>query len=364
MKFSINQSELQNALGTVLKGTSSKSTLPILSGIYIETKEDSLVFQATNLDLSIQYQAKALIEEPGRTVVPGKLFFDIVKNMNDAAVHISTNDDNASIVCDSSSFVIRTLDPDDFPSFPKVEILQKISVPFETFANMVKKVSRAASKDESKPALTGINVTLEDGTLSMVTTDSYRLALVSAPVENDNAENFQAVISSVFMADIVSLPKSEENLTLALTENQIVVTYQDTVFINRKIEGSFPAYKRIIPTSYVTRIAVSRQQLIAAVRRASLLGSAGCSVKFEIDMPSKTLMLSSSQDSGSLKETLSFNGEGENIEIGFNCAYVMDGLSSTDSDQVYLELTSSAKAGVFKTTSESSFLYLVMPMRI
>ena len=243
MKFSINQSELQNALGTVLKGTSTKSTLPILSGIFIETKEDSLIFQATNLDLSIQYQAKALVEEPGRVVMPGKLFFDIVKNMNDAAVHVSTNDEGAAIVCDSSSFMIRTLDPDDFPSFPQVEIMKKISVPFETFSSMIKKVSRAASKDESKPALTGINVTLEEGTLSMVTTDSYRLALASAAVQNDAAENFQAVISSIFMADIASLPKTGDELTLALTENQIVVTYQNTVFINRKIEGSYPPYK-------------------------------------------------------------------------------------------------------------------------
>ena len=364
MKFSVNQSELQNALGTVLKGTSSKSTLPILSGIYIETKEDSLLFQATNLDLSIQYEINALIEEPGRTVVPGKLFFDIIKNLNDAAVHVTTNDDAASIICDSSSFVIRTLDPSDFPSFPKVEIQQEIAIPFETFVNMVKKVSRAASKDESKPVLTGINVTLEDGVLSMVTTDSYRLALASASVENTVAEAFQAVISSVFMADIVSLPKTGDDLTLALTENQIVVTYQNTVFINRKIEGAYPAYKRIIPSSHTTQITVSKSQLVAAVRRASLLGSAGASVKFEIDVPSQTLQLSSTQDSGSLKETLPFKGEGDNVEIGFNCAYIIDGLSSVDSDEICLELTSSTKPGVFKTTGASQFLYLVMPMHI
>ena len=166
------------------------------------------------------------------------------------------------------------------------------------------------------------------------------------------------------MADIASLPKTGDELTLALTENQIVVTYQNTVFINRKIEGSYPPYKRIIPTSYSTRIAVSRQQLIAAVRRASLLGNAGVAVKFEIDIPSHTLQLSSSQDNGSLKETLAFEGDGESIEIGFNCAYVTDGLSSAEGDTIFLELTSPSKAGVFKTEDEGNFLYLVMPMRI
>ena len=364
MKFSVSQSELQNALGVVLKGTSSKSTLPVLSGIYIEATDDSLIFQATNLDLSIQYEVAALVEEKGKTVVPGKLFFDIIKNLNDAAVHISTNEEAASIICDSSSFVIRTLDADDFPTFPHVQVQQEIKVPFETFVNMVKKVSRAASHDETKPVLTGIYVCLEDGTLTMVTTDSYRLALASAEVENTEVDSFQAVISSTFMADIVSLPKTGEDLTIALAENQIVVTYQNTVFINRKIEGAYPAYKRIIPSSYVTKITLSKSQLAAAVRRANLLGSNGSSVKFEIDIPSKTLQLSSTQDSGSLKETLAFSGEGENVEIGFNCAYVIDGLSSADSDSISLELTSSNKAGVFKTADADNFLYLVMPMRI
>jgi DNA polymerase III subunit beta len=364
MKFSINQSELQKALSTVIKGTSTKSTIPILSGIYIEAKEDSLVFQATNLDLSIQYQTAALIEEPGKTVLPGKLISDIVKNMNEAAVHVTVNEDGAALVCDSSSFVIRTLDANDFPLFPEVEVQQQINVPFDLFSSMIKKVSRAASKDESKPALTGIYVTLENGILNMVTTDSYRLAVASSPVNNTEADNFQAIISSDFMADIASLPKTDDMLTLAFNENQIVVSYQETVFINRKIEGTYPAYKRIIPSSYATRIGVSRSQLISAVRRAGLMGNNGMSVKFEIDIPSHTLQISSTQDNGSLKETLSFEGEGESLEIGFNCAYVIDGLSSIDEDNVFLEVTSASKAGIFKAEGETSFLYLVMPMRV
>lgn len=364
MKFSVSQTSLQNALSVVLKGISTKSTTPILSGIFIETKGEFLVLQATNLDLSIQYQIEAFIEEPGKAVFPGKLFSDIVKSMNETHVYVETHDNTALLLCDSSSFTIRTLDANDFPSFPQVEILKKITIPFSTFDNMVKKVARSSSKDSSKPVFTGINVTLEGNILSMVTTDSYRLALTSCPIETDFSEDFQAVISSSFMTDIASLPKTSEDITLALTDNQIVISYQDTVFINRKIEGSYPAYKRIIPSEYVTRIAIPKQQLITAVHRASLLSNANSPVKFEIDVSSGTLQLSSVQDAGSLKETLPIQGEGDNIEIGFNCSYITDGLSSIDDERVFLEVTASAKSGVFKTEGECSFLYLVMPRRV
>ena len=363
MKFSISQTELQNALNVTLKGTSTKSTLPVLSGIYIKTNKDSLIFQSTDLDLSIQYEALALIEEEGETVVPGKLFSDIIKNFSDAAVHVSVSDNTASILCDSSSFIIHTLDPADFPAFPKVEIQQELKIPAETFINMVREVSKAASKDETKPAYTGINISLENSNLSMVTTDTYRLAFAKQEITTE-AKEFQAVISSGFMSDIASFAKGVGTVTLALTENQIVITCNNTIYINRKIEGNFPPYKRIIPSSYTTRIKVDKQKLISAVKRASILTSTVAAVKFEIDIPSQTLQLSATHDTGSSKETLPISGEGENIQIGFNCAYLVDGISSIESDDVYIEFINASKPGVFKPSAEDNFLYLVMPIRV
>lgn len=365
MKFSVNQAELQNALTTVYKGTSTKSTIPVLAGIHIKAEVDSLVLQATDLQLSVQYSIPALVDEEGETVVPGKLFTDVIKNLNDAAVNITAEDDSATILCDSSSFVIRTLDAADFPSFPKVEVLQEIAIPYETFASMAKKVSRATSKDESHMIMTGINIVLEENKLSMVATDSYRLALTTTEIENPNNVAFQAVISAAFMADVTSLPKNDCDIVFGLTDNQIVIRCQDIVLVNRKIEGSYPAYKRLLPTSYITQIALSRSQLVGAVRRASLLGANGASVKFDINIPSQTLQLSSSQDSGSLKETIAFTGEGEDMQIGFNCAYLLDGLTSIDSENIILTLTAANKPGVFKADSDdkTDYLYLVMPMR-
>lgn len=364
MRFSINRVELQNAISVVLKGVSTRSTLPVLSGILITAEGDKINLQTTDLEVSIQYSAPALVEEAGRAVVPGKLFSEIVKNLPDAAVHVRAEDEQAFITCDTSSFSIKALNPDDFPGFPAVDVQQRIEIPFSQFASMVKRVSRVVSRDESRPILTGVLVTLESGLLRMVATDSYRLAVTEAAL-NSAADDFQAVISGSFLSEIASLPKTEANISLALAENQIVVTCQDTVFINRRIEGNFPNYKQLLPDTYVTRATVDVDHLVAGVKRASLMGSTSSPVRFDLNVASQTAQISAaSQDIGSAQETLACEIEGEDVEIAFNYAYVLEGLAAVSSDEVYLEVQSSMKPGIFRAPAPESYLYLVMPVRL
>jgi len=364
MRFSINRVELQNAISVVLKGVSTRSTLPVLSGILITAEGDKINLQTTDLEVSIQYSAPALVEEEGRAVVPGKLFSEIVKNLPDAAVHVRAEDEQAFITCDTSSFSIKALNPDDFPGFPAVDVQQRIDIPFTQFASMVKRVSRVVSRDESRPILTGVLVTLESGLLRMVATDSYRLAVTEAAL-NSAADDFQAVISGSFLSEIASLPKTEANISLALAENQIVVTCQDTVFINRRIEGNFPNYKQLLPDTYVTRVTIDVDHLVAGVKRASLMGSSSSPVRFDLNVASQTAQISAaSQDIGSAQETLACEIEGEDVEIAFNYAYVLEGLGAVSSDEVYLEVQSSMKPGIFRAPAPESYLYLVMPVRL
>ncbi len=364
MRFSINKVELQNAISVVLKGVSTRSTLPVLSGILITAERDRINLQTTDLEVSIQYSAPALVEEEGRSVVPGKLFSEIVKNLPDAAVHVRVEEEQAFITCDTSSFSIKALNPDDFPGFPAVDVQQRIEIPFSQFATMVKRVSRVVSRDESRPILTGVLVTLESGLLRMVATDSYRLAVTEATL-NSAADDFQAVISGSFLSEIASLPKTEANISLALAENQIVVTCQDTVFINRRIEGNFPNYKQLLPDTYVTRATVDVDHLVAGVKRASLMGPSSSPVRFDLNVASQTTQISAaSQDIGSAQETLACEIEGEDIEIAFNYAYVLEGLAAVGSDEVYLEVQSSMKPGIFRAPAPENYLYLVMPVRL
>lgn len=363
MKFSINQSELLNALSIVQKGVSARTTLPVLAGIYVEAQGDEVTFQTTDLELSIQYTATALVEEEGRTVLPGKLIVDIVKNLPDAAVHVSAEDFDAVITCESSSFSIKCLNPVDFPGFPKVTPEQQIKIPFDVFSSMARKVCRVVSKDESRAILTGVLITAEDGALKMVATDSYRLAVTETPL--DGVEEFSAVIAGTFIADLAGLPKTGDDISLALAENQIIVSYRDTVFVNRRIEGRFPNYKQLIPASYETRCVMPKSAFSSAVRRASLLDHSGSQVRFSINVASQTIQLTSAtQDVGSTQEIVKAQIEGSDVEIGFNSYYVNEGLSAMDSDEVALEIQSSLKPGIIKGAGDERYLYLVMPVRI
>lgn len=365
MKFSINQSELQGAISIVSKGLSTRSTLPILSGIYLEARGDSLLMQTTDLELSVQYVVSALVEEEGRAVVPGKLFESIVKSLPDAAVCVEERGGFAAVTCDSAAFSIKTLDAGDFPGFPQVETGEEIVVPFPQFASMVKRVARVVSKDESRAVLTGVLITAQEGLLRMVATDSYRLAITDASVESGSCDGFSAVISGSFLQGIAALPRTEDDIHLALAENQIVVTYGDVVLVNRRIEGKYPNYRQLLPSTCATRACIQKEKLASAVKRMSVLGQNSIPVRFEIDTESGTILLTATtQDVGTVQEVVPCTGEGEAVSIAFNCSYVLEGLSAVDTENVYLEVQSSLKPGIFRADEDEGYLYLVMPVRL
>ena len=363
MKLSINQSEFLNALVIVQKGITTRSTIPVLSGIYVRAKGDEVTFQTTDLELSIQYTTTALVEEEGEAVFPGKLIVDIVKNLPDAAVHVESSAYDAIVSCESSSFSIKCLNPADFPGFPEVLPEQQITVPFDAFSTMARKVCRVVSRDESRVILTGVYIAAEDGMLKMVATDSYRLAMTEMSLEGQSSD-FNAVIAGSFVSDLAGLPKTGDNITLSLAENQIIVSYAGTVFVNRRIEGRFPNYKQLLPKSYETRCLVDRKALASAVKRASLLEHAGSQVRVSINVPSQTIQLTTNQDAGSTQEIVRAEIEGNDVEIGFNSHYMSEGLTAMESSTVSLEIQGPLKPGIMKGDGDENYLYLVMPVRI
>ena len=333
--------------------------------MYIKAEEGRITLQTTNLELSIKVTCFAMVEEPGETVVPAKLFGDIIKNLPDMAVRVEADETTATVFCDSTTFSLKALNPLDFPAFPEIEADQEASFPFNAFSSMVKRTAKVVSHDETRIVLTGVLVSCVGSTLKMVATDSYRLAVSETELDSPCPEEFEAVIFGSFLQDIASLPQSEDLITIALNDNQIVVTYRDTTFINRRIEGNFPNYRQLLPDSYNTRVQLNVSHLVSGVKRTSILGQQSSPVKFAIDVDSQTVQLSAAaQDVGSSQETLTCQGEGENVEIAFNYAYVLDGLGSVGTDNVYLEVQTSMKPGIFKAAEGENFLYLVMPVRI
>lgn len=365
MYFSISQTELLRAVTVVQKGVSTRSTLPVLSGILINARNDKVVFQSTDLELSIQYETSALIEEEGDAVVPAHLFGEIVKNLPDRAVTVSAKDTEIVITCETSSFSIKGLAPQDFPAFPQVTSENSVTIPFETFSSMAKKVYRVVSKDESRPILTGVLILLEEDSLKMVATDSYRLSVVENKVEQ--APNpFEVVIAGSFLAELSSLPAGMGDIVIGIAENQIIVNYGDMKFVNRRLEGKFPNYRQLLPSSYETRAVFDVKELMNSVKRASLLDKSGSPIKINLNGASNTVQISSvTRDVGSAQETISAEITGPDTEIGFNSYYVSEGLSAFQADKVALELQGGMKPGIFKSTAEDEhYLYLVMPVRL
>lgn len=364
MKFSINQSELQNALNVVSKGTAGHTTLPILAGIMIRTQGESIAMESTDLNQSIRCTLPALIEEEGAAVVPGTLFSNVVKKLPDAAVHIDSNEESMNILCDSTSVNMKTLIAQDFPGFPEVAPTEQTTLPYDLLSRMVKKVERAVSNDDSRPIFAGILVEVGDQSIKLVSTDSYRLAITEKQIDH-TGDNFTAVIPGGFMREIAALNNVGSDITIGFNENQIVVSYDNYTFINRKIEGTYPNYNQLLLDNPQTSIKFNAKALATAVDRTSLMSSKTTPVKFDINNASQTVQVSTqSHDVGAANETIGAEITGEDLVVAFSSSYVLDGLRAIDGEEALFELQNSSKPGVFKETGDMDYTYLIMPVRI
>lgn len=365
MKFNINQAELQNGLAIVVKGSSTRTTLPVLAGVHVTASDGNILLETSDLTMSIRVSLPALVEEPGETVVPAKLFLEIVKNLPDMSVRLEASDSSATVFCNNTTFSLKTLNAMEFPGFPEIEADQQAEFPFSKFSSMVRSTAKVVSHDETRIVLTGALISLTGTTLKMVATDSYRLAVAETELASQAPEDFEAVISGSFLQDIAALPQSDQPISLGINENQIIVQYQDTTFINRRIEGAFPNYKQLITDGYQTRATLSTQALIDAVRRVSLLSNKVSPVQVHVDPDASTVtLMTNSQDIGQAQETLLCEVEGEAVDIAFNYTFMLDGLHSLNSDVVYLDLFGGMKPGILRAAEGDNFLYLIMPVRV
>ncbi|MCD8315844.1 MAG: DNA polymerase III subunit beta [Eggerthellaceae bacterium] len=365
MKFIINKTELLNALNVVTKGISSKSTLPALSGVLLDATGDTLVMQSSDLDLSIRARLSALVEEEGKALIPGKLFSDIIKTLPDASVEVIADDAQALITCGISTFDVKTLVYEDFPAFPQIEPDRSVKLPFSKFSPMVKRVSRAVSKDDSRAVLKGVLITLESNVLTMVATDSFRLALEKAEVPETAAEPFSVIVAGPFLNDIANIQATDDEIQLATAENQILVNVGNIEYVNRRILGDFPYYQQLISPEVATRVEFDRTELSDVIKRISRMSLVTTPTRVDIDADvDQTTVSVQSRGVGSVKEIIPTQVEGEGTQIGFNCNYISDGLAIMPTQKLYLEIAKPGSAGIFRADEPADFLYLVMPMRL
>lgn len=366
MKFTIARGELSDALSSVGRGLSSRSTLPILSGVLV-TAQDSgdIILQATDLEISVKVGTEANVEKAGTAVFPGKLVMDIVRSLPEAAVSIALEDELAVISCEQSSFTVRTLSPEDFPRFPEVEPDAKVSLDPKVLANTTSHVSRAVSRDETRPILTGVLVVMDGPTVKMVATDSYRLSVKEMTLENRSETDVEVVVPGRALTEVSKLAAGSDSVGMGVSENQVIFEFDKTSFITRRIEGSFPNYKQLIPADIETTVKVSKEDLSQAVKRVALLAQHNSPVRLTVSDEDQTLSLSATtQDIGDASEDIMATVSGPAVEIAFNHAFLADGIAVAEGDEVSLEIVSPLKPGVMKAQEDEGFLYLLMPVRL
>ncbi len=367
MKFSVARGELADALNVVSRGLSSRSTLPILSGILVTANPSGEVtFQTTDLEVSIKETLSlAAIDKPGASVIPGKILTDIVRSLPEAAVTIDVDKEMAAVTCLQSSFALRTLDADDFPRFPDITSDKMVSLPAVKVKEVVRHVSKAVSRDETRPVLTGILLTVDGPVIKMVATDSYRLAVKEGELEGEGAGNIEVVIPAKVMEEVARTTDDSDVISLGLTDNQAIFSFGRTVFVTRRIEGTFPNYRQLIPKDTETTVTLARADFVAAAKRVSLLAQHNTPLRLTVKAEDQTLGLSATtHDVGDASEDLMVQVAGSDIEIAFNHAFLLDGLAAAEGDTVTVSIVSPLKPGVLTSPQDEGFLYLLMPMRL
>jgi len=362
VKFRCDRDDLSEALQTVQRGVSSRPGIPALTGVLIEASAGgALTLTTTDLEVSARLSIDVQVSEPGISLVPARLLADTVKSLSDAPVEFESDQSQARIRCAAYEGSLRLLPAEDFPALQPPSGT-RIVAETPRFAEAVGQVARAASRDEARPVLTGILLEVSREGVTMVATDSYRLAvrdLVATAAGEARAIVPERALSEAGRA-AQAVDKGE--VEVFVDESQVSFQVGPLMLTSRLIEGEFPNYRQLLPEQYESRLTVSRQQLIDAVRRVGLLARDTSPVRLEFNALGVKLS-SSSPDLGQAVEAVEARYEGEDITAAFNPNYLADGLAAASGESVRLEVRDGLKPGIVRGESDE-FTYLVMPVRL
>jgi DNA polymerase-3 subunit beta len=375
MRADCNTEIFSKKLALVSRGVSARSTIQLLGGILLQAGGEAIKLSATDMEISIQTSAPADIEEEGRVVIPARIFNDIVRSLPAGTFSLEHDSSGGTVrlAAGENEYRIRAYAAEDFPQLPGFEAAGSFRMSGEVLVDTVEKVSRSYSRDETRPVLTGILISFEDSRVRMVTTDSYRLSIKETELATTAVEGSrEAIIPARAMQEVARIfsGSEEEEIEVALDQNQALFRIGDVLFGTRLIDGNFPEYRRLLPTSFEREISVDREELIGTLRRVNLFA--------QRQTPPVPVSLSFSEGSvevivrngeiGEAHERLQATSEDEFL-ISFNPGYLLDGVSAIDSEKVLFKFNEALKPGLIVPGAngdgeeEPDFLYLIMPMR-
>ena len=363
LKLACSRDELLRGLGIVSRGVSTRTTVQILSGILLHAAEGKLELAATDMEVSLRTAVGAKVETEGSVVVPGRLLLELARLLPESEVTVEHKQDEATVEirCGTDSYRLHTYNAEDFPRLPETQGIEFHDVDRETLLETVGRVSRSASRDESRPVLTGVLMRFEPGKLVMAATDSYRLSVKETTLEGSVPE-LEAIVPARALGELTRIAAEGEKLSLGVHENQVVFGTGDAWLTSRRIDGQFPNYKQLVPEAFEHEVALPREELLDVVRRVSVMAQRNSPLRLRFAEGELTVS-AQTQDVGEAHESLPASFGAEALEIGFNAEFLRDGIDSVAGEQVRLKLISPLRPAVLQGEGDD-FLYLIMPIRL
>lgn len=376
MKFIIQRDRLVQSVQDVMKAVTSRTTIPILTGIKIVASEDGVSFTGSDSDISIESFIpkeegdKELVEimQPGSIVLQAKFFSEIVKKLPTDTVEIRVENHLQTVIrSGNSEFNLNGLDADEYPHLPQVQENNIFKIATDLLKAMIRQTVFAVSTSETRPILTGVNWKVEQGELTCIATDSHRLALRKAAVETNAEEAYNVVIPGKSLNELSKiLDDQNQYVEIVITDNQVLFKAKNLLFFSRLLEGNYPDTSRLIPTESKTEVSVQTKAFLQAIDRASLLAREGRNnvVKFATMEDGFIEISSNTPEIGKVVEELKSNSiEGEDLKISFSAKFMMDALKTLEGTEITISFTGAMRPFIIKPLNDDSILQLILPVR-
>jgi DNA polymerase III subunit beta len=362
-KLSVSREAFLDRLTLVSRAVSARTAVLVLGGVQLRAENGSLHIAATDMELSLRTSLEAEVSGEGEAVVPGRLLLDIARSLPEADVSIEhlAGESVVSITCGSASYRVHTYSAEDFPRLPEIDTARLQPVDRDALVETVARVGRSASRDESRPVLTGILVKFEPGKMVMAATDSYRLAVKETAVESALPE-LEAIIPSRALQELSRLGETAGELQLGVYENHVVFGTESTWLTTRRIDGQFPNYRQLLPEQFEHELQLPREELLDVVRRVSVMAQRNSPLRLRFADGELTVS-AQTQDVGEAHESIPAAFAADTLEIGFNAEFLRDGLDSIDSQTVTFKLISPLRPAVL-VGETPDYTYLIMPIRL
>jgi DNA polymerase III subunit beta len=364
----MSSGELLSELQTISRVASTRSAVQALSGVMISVPDEGTAqLLATDMEIGLRVPLHAEVIRPGSVVLPARLLLDVARSLSgdQLTLELRSAEQDVELVCAGATFHLRTLRAEDFPALPSPTAETRVALPAEAFVQTVNRVARSASKDETRPVLTGILMSASDRELRMVATDSYRLSVKQTTLEQSLEGSLEVNVPARALQELVRIAQQtpSDSLAVSVGQNQVVFELGEVVLSSRLIDGQFPNYRQLLPESVDHELRLATAELTEVVRRISLLAQKNAPLR--LSFSEGTLRVSAqTPDIGEASESIPVPFHGEPFEIGFNPEFLRDGLESVEADELVLKLISPLRPGLIETPDSGDFVYLIMPIRL